>query len=126
MMASGVFAGVPISAVVDPEDENAVYVNNYGGGNFKSSDGAKTWSDASKGYTGANVRHVAVHPENGAHVYAVGRIGPFMSINGGSDWHGISYGSVRGAEWFCLSINPSNPDELILSILLPFYFSSAF
>jgi len=40
--------GVPISAVVDPTNSDSVFVNNYGGGNFKSTDGAQTWVDASK------------------------------------------------------------------------------
>jgi len=39
----GVRSGVPIEITVDKDDPNTVFVNNYGGGVFKSIDGAQTW-----------------------------------------------------------------------------------
>jgi len=54
----GVRAGFPIDFQVDPRDPNRVFANNYGGGNFLSVDGGQTWTVASDGYTGAQVREI--------------------------------------------------------------------
>jgi photosystem II stability/assembly factor-like uncharacterized protein len=111
----GVRAGVPISAVVDPLNSDILFVNNYGGGNFKSIDGAKTWSISSKGYSGADLRDVVVLPHNRATIYTIGRIGPFISRNGGVDWEGLSYGDADFAEWYDIEVNPINTNEILIS-----------
>jgi len=54
--------GVPISAVVDPENSEVIFVNSYQGGNYKSTDGAKSWISASRGYSGADLRDITVDP----------------------------------------------------------------
>jgi len=112
---AGIYAGVPISAVVDPDDPDVVFVNNYGGGSFKSSNGTKSWKNSSKGYTGANIRDVAINPENSSAIYTIGRIGPFLSMNGGNSWGGISSEAVNGAEWYSIVINPTNSNEILIS-----------
>jgi len=56
----GVAAGFPIDFQVDPNNPNRIFANNYGGGNFLSVDGGRTWTTASKGYTGAQTRDIAV------------------------------------------------------------------
>ena len=66
-MSTAELAGVPISAVVDPDDPFTVFVNNYGGGNFKSVDGAETWINASNGYTGAHLHDIAIDQNNGVY-----------------------------------------------------------
>ena len=50
--APGVRAGFPIDLQVDPRDPDRLFANNYGGGNFVSEDGGRTWEVASAGYTG--------------------------------------------------------------------------
>ncbi len=81
--------GHPIDFQVDPRNPDRIFVNAYGGGNFLSMDGGKTWTEASKGYTGAQIRDIVVDPGLPAHVIVVGRSGIFESYNGGEDWHGI-------------------------------------
>ena len=76
--------GIPIDYQVDPRDPMRVFTNNYGGGNFLSEDGGRTWVSASNGYTGALLHDVDVHQENPAVVYAMGRSGPFKSLDGGN------------------------------------------
>ena len=88
----GIKPGIPISAAVDPRDENRVFVNNYNGGNFLSTDGGKTWINSSDGYTGADIRDLHIDPDQPAIVVASGRNGIFKSVNGGRDWFGITYG----------------------------------
>ena len=114
---TGIRAGVPIGAVVDPDDPNTVFANNYGGGVFKSTDGAQTWIDLSKGYTGAHLHDVAVDPDNPSTVYTIGRSGPYRSYNGGAgaEWTGLCYAPAGFAEWCVVALNPANPREVIVT-----------
>ena len=109
----GVRAGFPISAVVDPNNPMCVFANNYGGGVFKSTDGGQTWLDASHGYTGANIRRIAIASDET--IYVVGRSGPFRSDNRGESWVGLAYAPANFAEWNSVTVNPSNPAELIIT-----------
>ncbi|PKP57676.1 hypothetical protein CVT91_10070 [Candidatus Atribacteria bacterium HGW-Atribacteria-1] len=111
----GIRAGFPISAVVDPDDPMTIFVNNYGGGAFKSTDGARTWEISSKGYTGADLFWICLNPDNPDIVYTIGRTGPFRSFNGGQDWTGLQFGPANEAEWNTIAINPFNPKEIIIA-----------
>ena len=111
----GIRAGVPISAVVDPDNPMIIFVNNYGGGVFKSTDGARTWINSSKGYTGANLSCICIDPNNPDTVYTIGRSGPFRSFNGGQDWTGLQFAPVNDAEWNTIAVNSSNPKEIIIA-----------
>ena len=82
--------GFPIDIQVDPRDPNRLFINAYGGGNFLSSDGGRTWTVASTGYTGAQIRGVVVDPGHAGRVWVTGRSGLFVSTDGGSTWVGQS------------------------------------
>lgn len=111
----GIRAGIPISAVVDPNDPMTVFVNNYNGGVFKSTDGGRTWVNSSKGYTGAHLHHIAIDAGNPAIVYTIGRSGPFRSYNGGEDWSGIAFPPANKPEWYAVALNPANRQEVLIS-----------
>ena len=111
----GIRSGVPISAVVDPDDPMTIFVNNYGGGCFKSTDGGGTWINSSKGYTGADMHHVATSTDSPSKVYAIGRSGPFRSSDRGGNWEGIAFPPANMPEWYCIAANPSNPREILMS-----------
>ncbi|MGA9351566.1 MAG: family 16 glycoside hydrolase [Anaerolineae bacterium] len=111
----GVRAGIPISAVVDPSDPMTVFVNNYNGGNFKSTDGAQTWVNSSKGYTGAHLHDIAIDADHPAIVYTIGRSGPFRSFDGGRNWAGIAFPPANQPEWNAVAINPTNRQEVLIS-----------
>jgi photosystem II stability/assembly factor-like uncharacterized protein len=111
----GVSAGFPISAAVDPDDPMVIFVNNYGGGVFKSVDGAATWSVSSTGYTGANLHQIIVSPDDADTVYAVGRSGPYVSADGGESWEGLAYPPLNEPEWDDIAICPSNSLLLLCS-----------
>ena len=112
---AGMSPGQPIGGVVSPDDPMTVFINSYNGANFKTADGGKTWVDASKGYTGANIRCVTVSPSNPDLVYAVGRGGIAQSLNGGRDWGEIAFGPARTTEWYAIAMNPRNHQELLAS-----------
>lgn len=78
-----------------------------------SEDGGRTWSDASKGYTGAQVRMVVVDPGQPARVFAAARSGVFASEDGGTNWHGINSPSIDSIEWNALAIHPQDPQRML-------------
>jgi photosystem II stability/assembly factor-like uncharacterized protein len=104
----GVLAGFPIDLQIDPRNTDRIFANNYGGGNFLSTDGGATWVVASSGYTGAQVRAIAVDPNNPAIVYAAARSGIFASADGGSEWQGLSFPPAKVLEWNAVAIDPTN------------------
>ncbi len=110
----GIRAGTPISMVVDPDNSMIVFVNNYNGGNYKSTDGGETWEEASDGYTGAALTVVDMDRDHPATVYTIGRNGPFRSTNGGNDWTGIAYYPANEIQWCGLALNPQNPQEVLI------------
>ena len=109
----GVRAGFPIDFQVDPDDPNRIFVNNYGGGNFLSEDGGATWAIATQGYTGAQVRDVAVDPTASGRIYAAGRSGLFVSHDGGEQWAGRSYSPAAVMEWYAVAVDPDNPQHVL-------------
>lgn len=112
----GIQAGQPIDFQVDPRDPNRLFANEYGGGNFLSLDGGRTWSDASRGYTGAMVRQILVHPEHSAEVFAVARTGIFTSRDGGATWSGLAFPPFKANDWHAIAMQPGNPDVLLAEL----------
>jgi photosystem II stability/assembly factor-like uncharacterized protein len=109
----GVRAGFPIDFQVDPADPNRVFTNNYGGGNFLSTDGGRNWTVASKGYTGAQVRDIAVDPANAARVFAAARSGLFVSTDTGDNWTGLNAPPASFLEWYAVSIDPTDSQHVL-------------
>ena len=112
---TGMSPGQPIGGVVSPDDPMTVFINSYNGANFKTTDGGRTWVDASKGYTGADIRDVTLWLDNPNLVYAVGRGGIARSLNGGKDWEEIAFGTALYPEWYAIAMNPKNRLELLAS-----------
>lgn len=111
----GVRAGFPIELTIDKDDSNILFINNYGGGVFKSTDGGATWITFSKGYTGAQMHHVAVSGQDHRKVASIGRSGPFVSNNGGNVWSGVAFGVASGSENYSIGFNPGNDQEMLIA-----------
>ena len=109
----GVRAGFPIDFQVDPRNPDRLFANNYGGGNFLSLNGGNTWAVASAGYTGAQVRDIAVDPSEPGRVVAAARSGIFVSRDGGDLWEGLSFAPVASLEWTAVAIDPANSDHIL-------------
>ena len=126
----GVRAGFPIDFQVDPRDPNRIFANEYGGGNFVSSDGGRTWAVASAGYTGAQVRDIAIDPAASGRVYAAARSGLFASDDGGRTWIGLNTPPAFSMEWYVMAIDPTDSQHLLAAnnwngVLLQSYDSGA-
>ena len=110
----GIKTGVPIDLLVDPRNANRVFINNYLGGNFLSEDGGATWQVASKGYTGAQTHRVAVDPGDEANLFAVGRSGPFRSVDRGGNWAGLGSGAAN-VSMYAVALNPARSGTVLIS-----------
>lgn len=113
--SEGVRAGFPIDFQVDPRNPNRIFANNYGGGNFLSTDGGQTWTVASDGYTGAQVRAIAADPGNPAGVFAAARSGLFSSDDGGHSWVGLNRPPAFHLEWNAVAVDPDDPQHILAS-----------
>lgn len=111
----GARVGFPIDFQVDPRDANRLFANAYGGGNFLSSDGGKTWQNASQGYTGAEMNTVIIDPTDAATVYAGSRSGFFKSTTGGADWLPLNFPPADLREGAAAAIDPSDPQHVLIS-----------
>jgi len=109
----GVRAGFPIDIQVDPRDPYRLFANNYLGGNFLSEDGGSAWIVASQGYTGAQVRDVAVDPSNDQLIFAAARSGIFVSKNGGLEWQGLAEPPAKTSEWNVVVIDPTDSHHIL-------------
>lgn len=113
---SGIVTGFPIDLQADPRDPQRLFVNNYGGGNFLTTDGGGGWGLASTGYTGAEVRDVAVSRQNPAVVYVNTKSGPFRSRDGGASWVGINPIDVRVVrEGARIVVDPDDDTHVLMS-----------
>ena len=79
--------------VVSKSDPNTVFINNYGGGVFKTEDGGKTWIEWSNGYSGANI--FGISATSTGCLAANGRSKIHLSADFGETWQGILYGKSR-------------------------------
>jgi photosystem II stability/assembly factor-like uncharacterized protein len=113
--APGVRAGFPIDLQVDPRDPERIFANEYGGGNFLSEDSGQTWVDASRGYTGAQVRAIAVDPSEPGRVIAGARSSIFISYDGGVNWDGQANPPFVSMEWNAVAIDPADPQHILAS-----------
>ncbi len=110
---SGVRAGFPIDFQVDPRNADRLFANNYGGGNFVSEDGGATWQVASAGYTGAQVRAIAVDPGSPDRVFAAARSGFFASEDSGTTWIGLNTIPANTLEWNAVAVDPADPRHVL-------------
>ncbi len=108
----GIDPGFVISTVVDPEDPDRIWVNNYGGGNYLSSDGGETWSNSSNGYTGARVYDISQISKNPSFCVVASAAGPFVTHNGGNEWLGINYNQAA-TEPSVVEFFHDNPNEIL-------------
>ncbi len=110
-----VIGGFPIDMTIDPDDNDTVYINSYGGGVFKSTDGGQTWVTWSKGFTGLIVYDVYVPDYNSSTVYVASRNGPYKSTDYASTWSGIAnWTEASSTEDAAITTLPSNSSAVLV------------
>ena len=82
-----------------------VFIGTQGGGIFRSTDNAETWTDVNNGLTDTNVRSLAINNASGHIFSGTWSSGVFRSTDNGDSWTAVNNGlgslSVRS-----LVINP--------------------
>jgi len=109
----GIVGGFPIDFQADPRNGDRLFANAYGGGAFLSTDGGATWRDASRGYTGAIIKRLAIDPRNPQRVFVGGRSGLFVTNNRGGDWEGLQYPDALSGDWNALAVDPSDSQHVV-------------
>jgi photosystem II stability/assembly factor-like uncharacterized protein len=109
----GLAPGVPVDMQTDPEDCGRVFINNYVGGNFLSTDGGRSWAIASAGYTGADPPRIFVDPDDDRRVWTITRMAPWESRDGGAVWipRAVPALSAGGES---MGVDPSDADHLFI------------
>ena len=109
-----VYSGVPITITIDPTNPDKVFVNSYTGGLYLSLDAGTTWMNAMNGFTGAEMTDVSMDPNHPSAVFAVGRPGPFKSVDGGLNWHGTGgmFDRQPRPEWSAVCVRPDDPNTV--------------
>ncbi|MBT7308418.1 MAG: hypothetical protein HN842_09370 [Gammaproteobacteria bacterium] len=111
----GIRAGFPIDFQLDPENSDRLFINNYGGGNFLTTDGGLSWINASRGYTGAQVRDLSINPQSNGQLFVAARSGLFKTDDGGANWLGLNNRPVNVLEWNLVQFDPGDPQHLLAS-----------
>jgi hypothetical protein len=94
---------------IDPRSPTTVYAGTVGGGVFKSSTGAISWSVVSAGLTNALVYALAIDPQSPTTVYAgTWGGGVFKSSNGAASWSAVNTG-LTCTNISALAIDPQSP-----------------
>jgi len=106
----GITAGWPIDMQCDPTNVDRIFINNYGGGNYVSTDGGKSWTSASNGYTGAQVFVLGFAPKYPRRIYAKTYSGLWRSDDAGENWIGILDDSdtIRGFRYVVVDPDDSS------------------
>lgn len=108
----GLNPGVPVDIQTDPDDCYRLFINNYVGGNFLSTDGGRTWAVATQGYSGAAPTRVIVDPNDPWHVLVGSRMAPFVSHDGGLTWEGLVYPDLTTGI-ITMELDPGNSEHFL-------------
>jgi photosystem II stability/assembly factor-like uncharacterized protein len=101
----------PSDIVVDPYDDNIVYLTFYGFGNshiYKSTDSGVNWTDISDNLPDIPTPAVIVDPNNTNHIYVGTDVGVFVSTNGGGNWQDFNEGLPDAVQAMDLNYTTAN------------------
>lgn len=105
-----------------------VYLGTFGGGVFKSTNGAASWLPASAGLPDLHIQQIVVDPKNPDNVYALaapqGSGFFFRSTDGGASWSAAGNGLGDEEDASALAIDPVNPSTLYLGSFTRIYKST--
>jgi photosystem II stability/assembly factor-like uncharacterized protein len=86
------------------------------GGAFITEDGGRTWSNSSRGYTGAMMGQISLAADNPARLYAAARSGLFRSDDACATWQGIARGPAGTLEGVAIAVDPFNAQHALTTL----------
>lgn len=108
----GITAGWPIDMQCDPANVDRIFINNYGGGNYLSTDGGKSWASASNGYTGAQIFDLDFDSDYPSRIYAKSYSGLWRSDDAGENWIGILDDSEKIHGFRYIAVDPEDSSHI--------------
>ena len=100
------------SLLVDPTDNQTVYMGSFPAGVYKTTDGGKTWRERNVGWTNDGVFSLVFHPEDIDIIYAGTYNGVNRSTNGGEHWEMWDNGWPPEQWVFSIVFDPRDPDVM--------------
>jgi len=100
------------SVLIDPKDNNIMYMGTFPAGIYKSTDGGQTWQEKNVGWTNDGVFCLVFHPDNSDIVYAGTYNGINRSLDGGEHWHMWDEGFPPEQWVFSIDFDPEDPDVM--------------
>jgi photosystem II stability/assembly factor-like uncharacterized protein len=111
VMHGGPFAGVVVALVPHPTEPGTLYLAAFGSGVYKSVDGGRRWSSASRGLEDLSVLALAVDPQSPRTLYAGTDSGVFVSRDSAEAWRRGGT-SIAGRNVRSLVVVPNKPTVL--------------
>jgi len=103
-----------LSFLIDPQDNQTLYIGSMKNGIFTSNDGGEQWKKMN--YPPVKVYDMAINPYNTDELYATGvyegRARIYKSIDRGENWEDVYGEPVEGTVILSLAIDRRNPDVL--------------
>lgn len=86
----------------------------YAGGLFRRAVGDTQWQSLTHGLPErAEVRAIAIHPQNAQIIYVGTQQGPYRSLDGGAHWEKLDFPDMGMVVW-CMLFHPTNPQIMYL------------
>jgi photosystem II stability/assembly factor-like uncharacterized protein len=93
----------------DPKEPKTIYIGTHEAGVLKSTDGGKTWKDASRGIGGPDVHGLAIDPNMPVKLYAAVR----------EKGEGIYRTTDQGGKWTRVDDGPQGEIKFLRSVNIP-------
>ncbi len=111
VMHGGPFGGVVIQLLAHPQEPDTLYLAAFGSGVYKTVDGGRHWTTASRGLDDPMVLALAVDPIAPRTLYAGTDSGVFVSRDGAATWSRTG-SAIAGRNVRSLAVVPTRPTVL--------------
>lgn len=103
----------PIGVLLPLKASNTFLVGTYGGGIFKTTDGASNWTVASTNISAWPGTDVAIDPSNAQNIFlGTSGSGIFKSTNGSSTWTPLVSGT-----FYAIAVDPFSSNHILANVL---------
>jgi hypothetical protein len=100
------------SLVLDPSDNQTIYVGTSDQGIIKTINGGNSWTAMNNGLTTTAIKSLVIAPANSQIIYAGSPgDGVFKTVNGGANWNVVNNGLTSKNIW-SMAIDPVNSQTL--------------
>jgi hypothetical protein len=103
----------PGRVVVDPQNDQHLYLGTQYSGVFESTNGCRSWELVNQGLGSLRVNSLAMDWKNPDTIYAATNEGAYVSYDGGQSWGAISEGIVGPPIIFAIAVDPQDSGHVV-------------